>query len=312
VKILLTGASSFTGVWFARALAEAGHDVHATFRSGEDAYDGLRADRVRIAAGVTTPYFGLAFGDDGFVELLEREPFDVVCHHGAEVGDYRSPDFDVAAALARNTRQAGAVLRALHGWGGAFVLTGSVFEQDEGEGERPLRAFSPYGLSKGLTGAAFSYYADREGVQLGKFVIPNPFGPLEEPRFTSYLVRTWAAGETARVATPAYVRDNIHVSLLALAYAAFVERVAARSATRMAPSGYVESQGAFAQRFAAELGPRLGLETPLDLAEQVDFPEPRTRVNSDRADRLVTWDEGRAWDDLAAYYAGATAPAAAR
>jgi hypothetical protein len=46
-------------------------------------------------------------------------------------------------------------------------------------------------------------------------VIANPFGPLEEPRFCAYLVKTWAAGQVPEVRTPLYVRDNIHVSLLA-------------------------------------------------------------------------------------------------
>jgi UDP-glucose 4-epimerase len=33
----------------------------------------------------------------------------------------------------------------------SVVMTGSVFEQNEGAGETPLVAFSAYGLSKGLT-----------------------------------------------------------------------------------------------------------------------------------------------------------------
>ena len=93
---------------------------------------------------------------------------------------------------------------------------------ERGAGSKPLRAFNAYGLSKGLTAAAAESYADRERFTFEKFVIPNPFGPYEEPRFTSYLMKTWLAGETARVQTPRYVRDNIHVSLLAKAYAAFV------------------------------------------------------------------------------------------
>ena len=61
--------------------------------------------------------------------------------------------------------------------------------------------------------------------------------------------------------TPAYVRDNIHVDLLAGAYAAFAEAVAAGSGfSRANPSGYVEAQGAFAERFAREIGPRTGLD----------------------------------------------------
>lgn len=304
MRVLLTGASSFTGAWFARALAEGGHEVVAGFRRAADAYEGLRAERLALVGEVAETRFGVAFGDDAFLELLDAGGFDAVCHHGAEVGDYRSPDFDVAAAFAANTYRAADVARLLAAATSCLVVTGSVFEQDEGVGERPLRAFSAYGLSKGLTAAAFAFHAQREGAAYGKFVIPNPFGPFEEPRFTAYLVRSWRAGEIPTVATPAYVRDNIHVSLLAASYRGFVERVqAAGGIHRLAPSGYVESQGAFAQRFAREVGPRLGLEAGVELVDQVEFPEPRMRVNTDPAEALVhDWREADAWDAVAEYY----------
>jgi len=51
---------------------------------------------------------------------------------------------------------------------------------------RRLAAFSPYGLSKGLTAQAFRYWCGALDVPLGKFVLPNPFGPFEEPRFCHY------------------------------------------------------------------------------------------------------------------------------
>src|SRR5690606_23472549 len=89
--------------------------------------------------------------------------------------------------------------------------------------------FSPYGLSKGLTADMFRYWTERLGLTLGKFVIPNPFGPLEEPRFCAYLINCWAKGEVAGVNTPRYVRDNIHISLLARAYVDFASRVHAGS-----------------------------------------------------------------------------------
>jgi len=98
-----------------------------------------------------------------------------------------------------------------------------------------------------------------EGFTLEKFVVPNPYGPYEELRFSAYLLKTWLASETARVQTPRYVRDNIHVSLLAKAYAAFVGATPAPGTTRrLNPSGYPESQGAFTQRLRTEAATRLG------------------------------------------------------
>src|SRR5271157_627759 len=200
------------------------------------------------------------------------------------------------------------VLRVLQDHGcGRLMLTGSVFEANEGAGSAPLRAFSPYGLSKSLTAAAAQFYADREGFTFEKFVIPNPFGPYEEPRFTAYLMRTWLKGEAARVQTPRYVRDNIHVSLLAKAYAAFVgASPAPGTVRRLNPSGYPESQGAFAERVRREAESRLGRACRLELGVQIEFPEPPVRINTDVLDtEALGWSEAQAWDEFVQYYRAA-------
>jgi nucleoside-diphosphate-sugar epimerase len=305
VKVLLTGASSFTGSWFARELMDAGHEVVATFRRERDAYgDVLRRRRVDAVADGCRAIFGMSFGDPAFVALVRSERFDLLAHHGAEVTDYRSESFDANGALGSNTRGLPAVLEALVASGGRRVLlTGSVFEPGEGAGSEGLRAFSPYALSKALTAQTFQFHCERAGVGLGKFVIPNPFGPLEEPRYTAYLVRSWLAGEVARCRTPRYVRDNLHVSLLAKAYARFAERSPGVGFARTNPSGYVESQGDFTRRVARELRPRLGVACEVVLDEQKDFPEPRVRINTEPADvDGLAWSESRAWDDFAESY----------
>jgi nucleoside-diphosphate-sugar epimerase len=304
MKILFTGASSFTGLWFVREIRRAGHEVVATFRRRPEEYpDALRRERARLAAEACRPVFGMDFGDDAF-RALAREGFDLLAHHAADVTNYKSPDFDVAAALAANTRNLGAVLQALAAGGCRRVLlTGSVFEGGEGAGSQGLPDFSPYGLSKALTAQAFRFYCARAGMGLGKFVIPNPFGPWEEPRFTAYLVKSWFAGQTPGCSTPLYVRDNIHVGLLARAYADFAARLAPEGFARLNPSGYAESQGAFTQRFAAELRGRLGLPCPVDFKTQVEFPEPRVRINTDVLDAAALgWNEAEAWDELARHY----------
>ena len=135
-------------------------------------------------------------------------------------------------------------------------------------------------------------------------MIPNTFGPYEEPRFTAYLMKTWLAGETARVQTPRYIRDNIPVSLLAKAYAAFVGASLAPGAVRhLNPSGYPESQGTFAERVRREAAARLRLPCGLELGTQTEFPEPPVRINTDLCDTAALgWSEAQAWDDFVRFY----------
>lgn len=308
MRILFTGASSFTGYWFVQRLAAQGHEVVMPMRQRREAYTDVRGERVAAVAKCGEVVYECSFGDQRFAELIASSSrWDVLCHHAADVTNYKSMDFDVSAALRNNTHQLRPSLEALAERGcRRVVLTGSVFEPGEGAGSEGLPAFSPYGLSKALTAQVAAYDAQVAGLHLGKFVIANPFGPYEEPRFTQYLLRTWFEGGTASVRTPDYVRDNIHVSLLAAAYADFVDsRPTTTGFSRLNPSGYVESQGAFARRFAMEMQPRLGLGCELSLEVQQEFAEPRIRINTDPLDAgRLGWDEAAAWDELAAYYQG--------
>jgi nucleoside-diphosphate-sugar epimerase len=307
VKVLITGGSSFTGFWFVRALSEAGHEVFATFTKGDEGhYHDIRGQRVREAVAFCTPVWNCEFGDDKFVNLLKsHNDWDLLCHHGAYVRDYKSLAFDYTEAVKSNTRGLDVVLPQLvESRCNKVLLTGSVFEQNEGAGELPLRAFSPYGLSKAMTADVFRYWTGHFGLELSKFVIPNPFGPMEERRFLAYLMSKWLNDETASVSTPDYIRDNIHVSLLARIYCEFAEKVAAGTGrNQLNPNGYVESQGTFAQRVAKEIAPRIGKACVLSLTEQASFDEPVMRVNYDRVALDATrWDEAKAWDELAEYY----------
>ena len=305
MRILLTGASSFTGSWFASALARAGHVVTTPFRGALDSYQGERAERVKALSELVEPVWGVSFGDNRFLDLVSSRGFDLLCHHAAEMTDYRSWDFDPLAAAAANTRSARAIFEKLAAKDGrGVVVTGSVFEPFEGVGDPLRRAFNPYGLSKHLSFEILRMEAERLGFGVGKFVIPNPFGPREEFRFTSFLAREWMAGRTPKVATPDYIRDNIHVSLLTESYVDFVGRMNGQAdPLRAAVSGYIESQGAFAHRMSRELAPRLGRPCPVELANQADFPEPLIRINQNLAAQdHPDWSEGEAWDALAGYY----------
>jgi nucleoside-diphosphate-sugar epimerase len=303
VRILLTGGSSFTGLWFARSLAAKGHTVVAALKGAD--YVGLRQRRVAELRSVTEVVENCPFGSPRFLELAATGSWDILCHHAARTGNYRDPEFDVPGAVAENTFNLREVVKTMLSGGLAgVVVTGSVFEQDEGAGDISLRAFSSYGLSKGLTWQCHRFLSETMKFTLGKFVIANPFGPFEEPRFCNYLMGSWSRGEVPTVRTPLYVRDNIHVDLLALAYAAYVEDIPSQHGiTKLNPSCYVESQGAFAQRFAGQMSVRLGFDCPVSLLEQQDFSEPMVRINTDRVDgSALGWEERRAWDAEAEFY----------
>jgi UDP-glucose 4-epimerase len=62
------------------------------------------------------------------------------------------------------------------------------------------------------------------------------------------------------------------VSLLAKAYAGFVGASPPGRVRRLNPTGYPESQGAFAERVRREAAARLGLPCRLELGMQTEFP----------------------------------------
>lgn len=302
MKILFTGTSSFTGYWLIQQLAKEGHHVTAICRKKLGQYEGLRKTRLERLQSICSLHLDCSFGSKAFVELIESESnWDLFCHHAAVTKNYKRENFDFARALQQNTANLPTTLKLLQKKGcNRVLLTGSVFEPGEG-GTRNERAVSSYGLSKGLTDQVFSHFAETFEMKLGKFVIPNPFGPYEDPRFTTYLVLSWMKGKVPIIQTPAYVRDNIHVDLLSQAYAVFAKSLSLEPGLSVCrPSGYVETQREFTQRFAREIGGRLSISCPFECKEQSEFLEPIVRANTERLS--LKWDESAAWDLLANYY----------
>lgn len=302
LKILFTGASSFTGFWFVSELASRGHIVHAVCRKPLSCYEGLRKKRLELLLPLCTLHFSIDVGSESWFKLIEKEnPFDLFCHHAADTKNYRSASFDCALAVASNAKTARETLLSLQKNGcNRLLLTGSVFESGEG-GKLDAKAFTSYGLSKTLTHQIFLFHTENLEMKLGKFVIPNPFGPYEEDRFTSYLVDCWKAKKTALVKTPDYLRDNIPVSQLAKAYADFATRLSRASGLEIfRPSGYVETQSLFTKRFANEIERRLKIDCPFLLETQPSYSEPMEIKNSDCI--LQDWDEKSFWDHLAEFY----------
>ena len=301
--VLLTGGSSFTGLWFAERLAKAGYHVVAPLQRAVGDYAGAYGVRVRRLTTIAEIIERCSFGSDALLALISDREFSVLCHHAARVTNHKSLDFDVMDALHNNTHNLQNILARAKGLRGV-ILTGSVFEADELGKGLSSEAFSPYGLSKTLTSAVFRYWCGHFNIPLTRFIIPYPYGPLEGTNFCARMMESWARNNAVIVPSPHTLSDNTPVLPLATAYADCVGKILAGAApSHLAPSGYLESRGAFAQRMAQEMSARLGWRCAVELSLQQDPVESVSRINAGKigATQLV-WDEEKAWDDLADYY----------
>ncbi|WP_309091840.1 NAD-dependent epimerase/dehydratase family protein [Phenylobacterium sp.] len=297
--VLLTGASSFTGLWFAEALAHEGWRVVAPLRRAKGDYTGLRAERVERLTLSAERVFEAPVDSPTFRDLIGSVRPALLAHHAADIPGYRDPDYDVEAGVARNMAGMAEAIAAFAAAGGQAVLaTGTYFESGEGGGHE---AASPYGLSKALTNAAQRELAQAAGLGFGKFVIPAPFGPWEEGRLVWSLFQAWTQGRSAEIRTPDYVRDHVPVPYLARAYAEAAGRMLEPGAERaFRPSGYVERIGDFARRVARHV--RMQTDMACEIVEhpQSAFPEPLRRANSEPC--LGDDDHQAFWDIYIDYY----------
>ncbi|MDB5466904.1 MAG: hypothetical protein JWQ46_1666 [Phenylobacterium sp.] len=300
--ILLTGASSFTGLWIAEALSAQGHEVVAPLRRARDDYAGLRGLRVDRLEQAAELVFDAPLGSPAFLRLVEGRAWDLLAHHAADIPNYRSPDYDPVAGLVRNIEGAAESIKAFVTAGGrAMLATGTVFETGEG-GDPEALAATPYGLSKALTNETLRHLAGWAGLGFGRLVIPAPFGPWEERGLAFSLFQAWVEGRPGEVRTPAYVRDHLAAPLLGEAYAeAAAGLLSGQDGLVARPSGMVAPVGEFARKLAQEVRARTSLDCGLVEHPQTAFPEPRERFNS-RPRTFVGAAEAVFWDRYVAFY----------
>ena len=202
MKILFTGTALFTGTHFVRALADAGHHV-AHLPEAARSLRRAPGPGPRPARGQGRPArHRLPLRR---LHLPRLDPSGRFRRPGPSRGrrhQLQEPRLRHRRGPEQHQQPARCSGGFPAGWRPQVVISGSVFEGGEGSGSQGLPDFSPYGLSKALTARVFQYYCDRQGLSLGKFVIPNPFGPYEEPRFTAYLMKNWLAGNAPTVRAP--------------------------------------------------------------------------------------------------------------
>ena len=248
MRILFCGASSTTGLHFVQALHKRGHILTCTFtKPNLNDYDGIRKKRVQIIETLATTVFGIKFGDERFLTFLKHTSFDVYIHHMTWTEGYKSSYYDEEKAFTNNTNALSSVERILYANGcTTFVCTGSIFE---GLSNPLVHTSTPFeALGRAKRKSTLYIKNTLKKLAFRYFVISNPFGRYDQVRFVEYLNQSWIRGEVPLVQTPNYIRDNIPLPYLSQCYVDFIEG----DDTYCAPSGFVLSNAAFAQKIAHE------------------------------------------------------------
>lgn len=304
-RILLTGVSSFTGCWFAKILYERGYEVVCPLPREKKDYDDLKKERLEFLPSGVDVVFNSPFGSDSFIGLLEHK-FDLLCLHGSYVQDYGKNTFLFSEAVRQNLSNLEEVLeKGLEYNAKGVVWTSSVFEDAISLGTRNSH-YPPwyrYALSKKVCGMSLQHLCWERRLEFGRFVISNPFGPLQDRKLGHHLARGFLQKKSFELKTPHYVRDMIHVRHLASAYHRMVDSFFTPSpTTSLDPCEYVSSLLDFSKTFYGEFSQRLGYSCDVSFCD-MDFIEPRSLVNKTEVrDVIDDYDPVACWDELLRYY----------
>lgn len=304
-RVLLTGATSFTGAHIARAFHDAGYEVAATLTGRLADYSDPVVQRRREHSRVREWVENAPFGSTRLLEFLQANAIDVFVNHGASIKGYRQPDFDYLASVKIATENLRQVVEATAKAGcKRWIHSGSIFEADEGEaGLVPApaaEAMSIYGIAKSMVWQPLRFYVVGAGLSLSKIVIPNPVGTFENvDRLIPVFAQMWKAGKVPSVRTPQLVRDNLPAPWLAKVYAAEAASAPQTLPRVRRPSAYALSNEAFLQLVARNFGKEWGRELSFESVPQT-VSEPLRRVNVEAVPEMAQAEVRDAfWKDWA-------------
>lgn len=224
MKILVTGGAGFIGSHLVDALIEHGHEVVVI----DNLSSGFR--------GNVNPYarfYELGIGDEGLVEVFERERPQIVSHQAAQVDLRRSvtePVFDAQENILGslnvivNAVRFGVEKLIYASSGGAVYGEPQYLPVDE---NHPVNPISQYGVSKHAVEHYLYLYALHYGLNYVVLRYPNVYGPRQNPLGEAGVVAIFARqmlcgeqptifgrGDKARDYT--HVSDVVEANLLAL------------------------------------------------------------------------------------------------
>ncbi len=178
MKILVTGGAGFIASQIADAFIENGHDVFIIDDLSTGFEKNVNPKATFIKANIK---------DKNLSNLFEKEKFDVVDHHAAQMDVRRSvadPEFDAntnilgTINLLQNAVKYRVKKFIFASTGGAVYGEQEYFPADE---KHPTSPLSPYGISKLTVEKYLYFYNAQYGLNYSILRYANIYGPRQNP-----------------------------------------------------------------------------------------------------------------------------------
>lgn len=288
----MTGASSFSGAYIAKEFLNQGHEVISISISN---YENFPIKRMRIQELQKLRKKLFTIQIDEF-KNISREVYDILVLHGSSMENRKSVNFDVTAAVDRTVAITKIISRSQIG---TVIHTGTFSEPHESIYDNP-ESLDSYSTSKSIIYDEHKKIFD--GFPVHKYVLPNPFGKMQNENIFTSAMTTWKKGDIFLLQKPWLVRDFVPADLIARDYVKFAKNLhhlPHSYAIKRAPSLYVCTLRGMVEKLAYTARRLSGLTCEITLQDNMmtsDLSEPRIRINRDVVE-LVSWNEEVWWED---------------
>jgi UDP-glucose 4-epimerase len=224
MKVLVTGGAGFIGSHVTDRLIDAGVEVVVL--------DNLSSGK-RESVNPRARLHEADIGGEGIRALFERERFDCVDHHAAQMNVRRSVDdpvFDARVNIlgSLNLLQAAVAIGVekfvFASTGGAIYGEQLTFPADETHQTCPL---SPYGIAKLAVEKYLAFYEDVHGLSYTALRYANVYGPRQDPHGEAGVVAIFGQrllarepaiinGDGEQTRDFVYVEDVVRANVLAV------------------------------------------------------------------------------------------------
>jgi UDP-glucose 4-epimerase len=224
LKILVTGGAGFIASHVTDAFVSEGHDVFVLDNLTSGYKENINPKATFINADIC---------DKGLSELFEKEKFDVIDHHAAQMDVRKSvkdPEFDATINilgtinLLQNAMKTSVKKIIFASTGGAIYGEQDYFPADE---KHPMAPLSPYGISKLAVEKYIYFYSAQYKLNYTILRYANIYGPRQNPHGEAGVVAIFSTrllndeqpvinGSGEQTRDYVYVGDVVKANLFAL------------------------------------------------------------------------------------------------